>query len=151
MRKVFKYLDKPLLIVTVILFLLGLVMVFSASNVTAYMSYVVSPYYYFVRQAIFLIAGLFVFLVMIKMNTKTYGIFSWGLLLILIASLAILLVIGTAKNKAVSWFDLGFFSIQPSEFVKVVTIIFLGYYYDTNKKKLTSWGKCLFPIGIDDT
>ena len=148
MRKVFKYLDKPLLIVTVILFLLGLVMVFSASNVTAYMSYVVSPYYYFVRQAIFLIAGLFVFLVMIKMNTKTYGIFSWGLLLILIASLAILLVIGTAKNKAVSWFDLGFFSIQPSEFVKVVTIVFLGYYYDTNKKKLTSWGKCLFPIGI---
>ena len=148
MRKIFKYLDKPLLISTIILFLVGLVMVFSASNVTAYMSYVVSPYYYFIRQAIFLVAGLFVFLFMIRMSTKTYGVFSWGLLLILIASLAILLVIGTAKNRAVSWFDLGFFSVQPSEFVKVVTIIFLGYYYDKNKKKLTSWGKSLFPIGI---
>ncbi|MBR2678160.1 MAG: FtsW/RodA/SpoVE family cell cycle protein [Bacilli bacterium] len=148
MKKIFKYLDKPLLIVTIILFLIGLVMVFSASNVTAYMSYVVSPYYYFIRQGIFLIAGLFVFLFMIRMNTKTYGIFSWGLLLILMASLVVLLAIGTAKNRAVSWFDLGFFSVQPSEFVKIVTIIFLAYYYDRNKNKLKSWSKSLFPIGI---
>ena len=148
MRKTFKHLDKPLLIVTVMLFLIGLIMVFSASNVTAYMSYAVSPYNYFIKQGLFLLAGLFVFFFMINMNTKTYGVFSWGLLLISIASLAVLLVIGTAKNRAVSWFDLGFVSIQPSEFVKVITIVFLAYYYDRNKKKLTSWGKSLFPIGV---
>ena len=39
MGKKFKYLDMPLLIVTVLLFIFGLVMVFSASNVTAYMSH----------------------------------------------------------------------------------------------------------------
>ena len=148
MKKIFKYSDKPLLVATVILFLIGLVMVFSASNVTAYMSYAVSPYNYFIKQGLFLLAGLFVFLFMINMNTKTYGVFSWGLLLISIAGLAVLLIIGTAKNKAVSWFDLGFISIQPSEFVKVITIIFLAYYYDRNKNKLTSWGKSLFPIGV---
>lgn len=148
MKKIFKYLDKPLLVTTVILFLIGLVMVFSASNVTAYMSYAVSPYNYFIKQGLFLLAGLFVFLFMINMNTKTYGVFSWGLLLISIAGLAVLLIIGTAKNKAVSWFDLGFISIQPSEFVKVITIVFLAYYYDRNKNKLTSWGKSLFPIGV---
>ena len=148
MKKIFKYLDKPLLVTTVILFLIGLVMVFSASNVTAYMSYAVSPYNYFIKQGLFLLAGLFVFLFMINMNTKTYGVFSWGLLLISIAGLAVLLIIGTAKNKAVSWFDLGFISIQPSEFVKVITIIFLAYYYDRNKNKLTSWGKSLFPISV---
>ena len=148
MKKIFKYLDKPLLVTTVILFLIGLVMVFSASNVTAYMSYAVSPYNYFIKQGLFLLAGLFVFLFMINMNTKTYGVFSWGLLLISIAGLAVLLIIGTAKNKAVSWFDLGFISIQPSEFVKVITIVFLAYYYDRNKNKLTSWGKSLFPISV---
>lgn len=148
MRKTFKYLDKPLLIVTILLFLIGLVMVFSASNVTAYMSYAVSPYNYFIKQGLFLVVGFILFLMMINMNTKTYGVFSWGLLLISIASLAVLLVIGTAKNKAVSWFDLGFVSIQPSEFVKVITIVFLAYYYDRNKNKLTSWGKSLFPIGV---
>lgn len=148
MKKTFKYLDKPLLVVTIILFLIGLVMVFSASNVTAYMSYAVSPYNYFIKQGLFLVAGVIVFFMMIKMSTKTYGVLSWGLLLISIASLVVLLIIGTAKNKAVSWFDLGPISIQPSEFVKVITIVFLAYYYDRNKSKLKSWGKSLFPIGV---
>lgn len=148
MKKTFKYLDKPLLVVTIILFLIGLVMVFSASNVTAYMSYAVSPYNYFIKQGLFLVAGVIVFFMMIKMSTKTYGVLSWGLLLISIASLVVLLIIGTAKNRAVSWFDLGPISIQPSEFVKVITIVFLAYYYDRNKSKLKSWGKSLFPIGV---
>ena len=148
MKRTFKYLDKPLLITTVILFIFGLIMVFSASNVTAYMSHAVSPYNYFIKQGIFLIGGVFLFLVMIKMNTKTYGVLSWGLLLITMASLAILLVVGNAKNEAVSWFDLGFVSIQPSEFAKVITIVFLAYYYDRNKKKLKSWLSSLIPIGV---
>ena len=37
MKKVLKYIDKPLFIVTCILFVVGLIMIFSASNVTAYM------------------------------------------------------------------------------------------------------------------
>ena len=148
MRKTIKYIDKPLLIVTVILFIFGLIMVFSSSNVTAYMSHEVSPYNYFIKQAIFLVVGLILSLVMIKFTTKSYGVFSWGLLLISIASLVSLLIIGTAKNEAISWFDLGFISIQPSEFVKIITIVFLANYYDRNQKKLNNWGKCLFPIGI---
>ena len=148
MKKIIKYIDKPLFITTVLLFIMGLIMVFSASNVTAYMSHAVSPYNYFLKQGIFLLIGFVMFLVMIKFNTKSYGIFSWGLLLISIASLVILLLIGTAKNRAISWFDLGFFSIQPSEFVKVITIVFLANYYDTNSKRLNTWGGSLFPIGI---
>ena len=55
MIKKLKYLDKPLLIVTILLFIIGLVMVFSASNVTAYMSQAVSPYNYFIRTILFYI------------------------------------------------------------------------------------------------
>ena len=43
MKKVIKYIDKPLFVVTVLLFIFGLIMVFSASNVTAYMTHAVSP------------------------------------------------------------------------------------------------------------
>ena len=53
MKKIIKYVDKPLLIVSVLLFIIGLIMVFSASNVTAYMSHEVSPYNYFIKQAFF--------------------------------------------------------------------------------------------------
>ncbi len=148
MRKMIKYLDKSLLFATVLLFIIGLVMVFSASNVTAYMSHAVSPYNYFIKQLVFLITGLFLSFLMIQFNTKSYGMFSWGLLIITTVSLTVLLMIGNAKNQAVSWFDLGFISIQPSEFVKVITIVFLAHYYDKNQKKLNSWSKSLFPIGI---
>lgn len=148
MKKIIKYIDKPLLLVTVILFICGLIMVFSASNVTAYMSHAVSPYNYFVKQLIFLIVGLILSLIMIKFNTRSYGFFSWGLLIITTISLAVLLVIGSAKNQAISWYKLGPISIQPSEFIKVITIVFLAHYYDKNQKKLNSWTKSLFPIAI---
>ena len=147
MKKIIKYVDKPLLIVSVLLFIIGLIMVFSASNVTAYMSHEVSPYNYFIKQAVFLGVGLIMSLIMIKFTTKAYGVFSWGLLLIIIVSLLMLLVIGQAKNRAISWYDLGPISIQRSEFAKVITIVWLARYYEKNKK-MTSYTKSLFPIGV---
>ena len=147
MKKIIKYVDKPLLIVSVLLFIIGLIMVFSASNVTAYMSHDVSPYNYFIKQGLFLLVGLIMSLIMIKFTTKAYGVFSWGLLLIIIVSLLMLLVIGQAKNRAISWYDLGPISIQPSEFAKVITIVWIARYYEKNKK-MTSYTKSLFPIGV---
>ena len=143
------YLDKPLLIITVILFLFGLIMVFSSSNVTAYMLHAASPYNYFIRQGIFLLVGLFIFLFMIRFNTKTYGLLSWVGLLFIIMSLVILLIYGKATNNAVSWFDFGPFSFQPSEFVKVVFIVWMARFYEVKEKKLaSSYTSCLFPIGV---
>ena len=148
MKKIFKYLDKPLLIVTILLFVFGLIMVFSASNVVAYMSYQVSPYNYFLKQGVFLLIGLVLFFVMISFNTKAYGLFSKILLIVFIASLVILLMYIKPKNQAVSWFDFGFFSFQPSEFIKIVVIVWLSYYYEKNIKKLNTYTKSLFPIVV---
>ena len=66
MKKVIKYIDKPLLFVSVFLFIIGLIMVFSASNVTAYMSHAVSPYNYFLKQAAFLGIGFLLFFFMLR-------------------------------------------------------------------------------------
>ncbi len=148
MRKIIKYIDKPLLMISILLFIIGLIMVFSASNVTAYMSHAVSPYNYFMKQAIFLLLGLIFSIIMINFTTRAYGVFSWGLLIITTISLALLLVIGQAKNKALSWYDLGFVSIQPSEFIKVITIVWLATFYEKNKKNLNRYTKCLFPLLI---
>ena len=53
MKKIIKYMDKPLFVITTLLFLMGLIMIFSASNVTAYMSLDTSPYNYFIKQGRF--------------------------------------------------------------------------------------------------
>lgn len=147
MKKIIKYIDKPLLLVTMVLFILGLIMVFSASNVTAYMTHAVKPYNYFMKQGAFLIVGFILFIIMIKFNTKSYGMFSWGLLLIGIAALVLVLFM-EEKNQAASWFKIGFLGIQPSEFIKVISIVFLADYYEKNRKRLKGWGVSLIPIAI---
>lgn len=146
MKRVFKYLDKPLLIISIILFVVGLIMVFSSSNVTAYMTHAASPYNYFIKQGAFLLVGLIFSLIMIKFNTKLYGILSWTLFLGVGVSLFVLLFIGKTKNQAISWYDLGLFSFQPSEFIKVISIIWMTEYYEKNKDNLSSYWVSLFPL-----
>lgn len=146
LKKIFQNIDKPLLIITVLLFIFGLIMVFSASNVTAFMSYDASPYNFFIKQGIFLLGGLIVFLFMIRFNTKMYGIVSWLGVIIIGILLSVLLVVGQVKNQAVSWFDLGFFSIQPSEFAKIIIIMWMARYYEVNQNKLDKYGTALFPL-----
>lgn len=148
MKKIIKYLDKPLLIVTVLLFALGLIMVFSASNVTAYMSHAVSPYNYFLKQGLFLLGGTFLAIIMICFSEKSYSKASQVLMFIGILALAGLPFFGVEVNNAKSWYDLKFFSLQPSEFVKVITIVWLATYYDKNKKKLDKYNTSLFPLLI---
>lgn len=148
MKKIIKYLDKPLLVTTILLFIIGLIMVFSASNVTAYMSHTVSPYHYFFKQGLFLLAGLFLAIIMICFSEKTYSKVSRALMIAGIIALVGLPFLGVEVNNAKSWYDLKFFSLQPSEFVKVITIVWLSTYYDKNKNKLDKYNACLFPLGI---
>ena len=148
MRKIIKNLDKPLLIVTIILFIFGLIMVFSASNVTAYMSKAASPYAFFIKQSIFLAVGLVLFIFMIPISSKGYGRLSCLLMLGILATQALLPFFGVLRNNSRSWYDFGPVSYQPSEFMKVVSIIWLAYYYDRNKSKLNTYGKIFFPIAI---
>lgn len=146
MKKVLKYIDKPLFIVTFILFVVGLIMIFSASNVTAYMKYAASPYNYFIKQGLFLLLGFIIFLIMSQFNTKFYGLVSNVLMVAIISSLFALLLVGKAKNKAVSWFDLGFFSFQPSEFAKIISIIWMANYYEDKRDRLDSFWTAIFPV-----
>ncbi len=146
MRKVIKNIDKPLLIVIILLFALGLMMIFSASNVTAYMKYSASPYRYFMKQVIFLGVSFMMSCAIIMFHSKVYRHFSRIFLLAITVSLGVLLVYGSMKNMAISWIDLGFFSIQPSEFAKIITIVYLATYYEKHKEHLDSIVTSLAPL-----
>lgn len=146
MKKIVKYLDKPLLVITILLFAIGLIMVFSASNVTAYMSHAVSPYNYFVKQAVFLLGGLILATIMVCIPTKIYSKISNGAMFVGLIALALLPVFGVEVNDAKSWYDLKIFSLQPSEFVKIITIFYLACYYEKKQKKLDKYSTSLFPF-----
>ncbi len=137
MRKLFSKMDIPLFIMIVLFIVLGLVMIYSASSITAVVRYGWEPYHFFIRQAIFvLIAFLIGFTIILIFPTRNYSALSWPAVFILIASLALLFVKGKIAGGAQSWFDLKFFKVQPSEFAKSILIIFMATYYNglSNKK-----------------
>lgn len=148
MRKIFSKIDKPLLFVGLAFLVFGLVMVLSASSMESYMRYGSSPYYYFYRQAIFMAVGLIAFLIVIRIPTKSYTFFSYLCMGIVIAGLIVLEVYGHIAGGSQSWFKIGSLSIQPSEFAKVISIVFLGSYYGRKRDELGDIKILISPLVI---
>jgi len=146
MKRALKNLDKPLLITMIIFFAFGVVMVLSASSMESYMRYGNSPYVYFYKQLIFVIAGFILFFFLILFPTKTYKKIANMLIFLIIAMLIGLTIYGSVANNAQSWFNLGPISIQPSEFAKVFIIIYLAVYYDKNKENLNNQWPLIKPL-----
>ena len=131
MRKLLSKMDIPLLLLILIFIVLGLTMIYSASSVASVVRYGYAPYHFFIRQAIFVAVSLFVgFTLIIRLPTRTYGALAWPLLIAIILALVLLFIKGKVTNNAQSWYDFGFFSLQPSEFAKSILIIFMAVFYN---------------------
>ena len=140
MNKTLSKTDKILLFITIIFLIFGLIMILSASSMESYMKIEKSPYFFFMKQLIFVGVGSFLFYIITKIPIKFYKKLSGLLMIISIISLIGLTVYGYVSNNAASWFKIGHFSIQPSEFAKIIIILFLASYYDKHKDFLdTQW------------
>ncbi len=148
MRKLFTKMDIPLFIMTLLFSIFGLIMIYSASSVSTVIRYDVPTYYFFVKQAIFIGAAMLIgFLIVLTLPTKRYTSLSYPAVIGIIVALALLFVKGKLTNKVVSWYDLGFFSLQPSEFAKSILIIFSACFYNTlSKRKVKNIYAYLIPL-----
>ena len=140
--------DKSLMLCIMILTIFGLIMILSASSMESYMRYDYSIYHYFFRQLIFIIVGLFAFIVILFIPTKAFKRLSWLGILGVLVSLIGLMVYGYVANNARSWFAIGPFKIQPSEFAKIFVIMYMAGYYEKNKNKLDNLLTLLTPVMI---
>ena len=142
-------LDKPLLIVMIILIVFGLIMVLSASSMASYMRYNKSVYYYFIRHGIFILIGLFAFLMALFLPSRFYKKISPFLILLLLGGLFGLTIYGSVYNSSKGWYDLGIMTVQPSEIGKIFIILYMAYYYEKNKDNLDNQWTLLKPILIN--
>jgi cell division protein FtsW len=108
-----------------LLLIVGLMMVLSASSVSAYVNFDDS-YFYVKRQAVFLVVGLLAALALMKTPLTTLRMLSW----IGIGIAAVLLVLtytplGITVNGNRNWLNLGssMFNVQPAEFAKLAMIV----------------------------
>ena len=149
MKSLFRKMDKTILVFMIIYSILGLVMILSASSVSAVLRYAVSPSYFFVRQLIFIVASFFVgIFFVLKIPTFRYRVLS---LLYLAGVLGLLFLVfgyGFIAGGAQSWLDLGFFNLQPTEFAKTALILFMACFYEHSIKSKKPFMYNLIPIII---
>jgi len=125
-------------------------MIFSSSSVSTVLRYNVPQYHFFVRQAIFLIASFIIgFLIIIRFPTSKYKYFTTLAIAGIIVALLGLFVYGRITNNARSWYDIGPFALQPSEFAKSIIIIFLAVSYSKlDKLKNNNIAMYFIPVAI---
>lgn len=113
-KKIFKNIEWGILICTILLILIGLVALFSATQNTEYEE--------LKKQIMWLCISIPIFIVVIFIDyeivAKASPIF-YGILLILL----IAVLFTESVNGATSWFNIGPFSFQPSEFAKIFVIL----------------------------
>ena len=142
-----KKLDKPLLITTVITCIYGIIMIYSASNIWAQYKFN-NSFHYVILQTIFFILGLFIMMIVSKIDYKYYLKYSNKILIGCLILLVLVLIpgIGTVRNGSRSWFGIGGLGVQPSEFMKLALIIFTSKYIYNNPKDMKKVTKGAFPI-----
>ena len=150
MKKLLSKMDLWLLLIMIIYSIVGLIMIFSSSSVSTVLRYNVPQYHFFVRQAIFLVASFIIgFLIVIRFPTSKYKYIAPFAIVGIIVALIGLFAYGRITNNAQSWYDLGPFALQPSEFAKSIIIVFLAVAYSRlEKKKNGNIYTFLVPVAI---
>jgi cell division protein FtsW len=142
--------DQPLVWVTLLLMLFGLVMVYSASialpDSPKYANY--THTYFLKRQAIFicaaLLAGLFVFRIKIAVWQRYAPMMFVGALILL--ALVFVPGLGFSVNGAQRWVNLKLFNLQPSEVMKVVAVLYAADYTVRKQEYMHKLTKGFLPM-----
>lgn len=114
-----------ILISTILLFAIGIIMV-SSSSVEHSIRYYDDPFHILKKHLLHSMAGVVILIFVINIPFNKYKYLSYILIIANIILLILVLIpgFGIKAGGAQSWLDLGVFSIQPSEFVKLSLIIF---------------------------
>jgi cell division protein FtsW len=138
--------DHSLLIITIILALVGLVMVFSASAVVAGNRFH-DPGYFLKRQLAWLAFGFLLLHLASHIDYVWWKRLSIPLLGLTVVLLIMVLIpsLGVSAKGARRWLRLGPISVQPAEIAKLVAVMYLAAYLAKKEDRLTGFLSGLAP------
>mgnify|MGYP001497546554 CR=1 FL=1 len=143
-RRLVKNLDLLLLGVVLALVVIGLLTIFSATRANTAINGG-NPYLFVEKQFISVIIGLVGMVLLIGLDYRLSDLayrLIYGVNIILLVAV---ILFGTEVNGAKSWLNLGFYSLQPSEFAKLAVILTLAKHL-SEKEKLSSIWDLLSPF-----
>jgi cell division protein FtsW len=140
--------DKLLFTATLLLVCTSVVMVYSASAVVA-MERQGDPYLYLIKQGAWALLGLVLVPIVMRIDYRNYrqpGVVWAGVALVALALLAVLF---THPIKGASrWLNAGGVGLQPSEFAKIVVVMFVASLLEKRMDRIDEPQHALLPIGI---
>ncbi|WP_394557006.1 FtsW/RodA/SpoVE family cell cycle protein [Priestia aryabhattai] len=146
-KKILKCYDYKFIAALVVLSLIDLIMVYSASMVTAISRYGVSGDYFYKKQKLALIAGFIIFTLAAIVPYKIYQ--EKAVLKILlgvaVALLILVLAFGHTAGNAQSWFKIGPIAIQPLEITKLTLIIYLAAVFANKQEYINDLKRSILP------
>ncbi len=128
--------------------LFGLAMLSTASAVLAF-QHAGDSYFYLRRQLLNgVIPGVFLFFAASFFPYKKLRHFALPLLCVCTVLLAMLFApsLGVMKNGATRWLSLGFFSFQPSELLKLASVIYLSALFAGRREKTLQSAQAFIPF-----
>ena len=143
-------LDWMAVIIFTALVVFGYFNILSASAAGEFTSYfdISKPYG---KQLIFIISSLVLIILILSVDAKFYERFASIIYLGSLISLAGLFIFGKQINGAISWYDFGGMTLQPSEFAKFATALALAKYISdlqTNIKERKDQIRAAILVGI---
>ncbi len=146
-RRLLKNFDYLLFFLTLLITSIGIAMIYSASYYQGrLLSFSGLNYPY--RQLIWAVIALISLLIVITVNYRTimkyaYLLYGLNILLLILVS-----VFGPVSRGSQRWINLGFFSFQPSELIKITAVLALVYYLRDRNREIKKVRGLLVPFGL---
>jgi rod shape determining protein RodA len=118
-----------ILVVTLLLVIVGLIAIYSAT-------YDAGSSDYFYRQIAWAVIGFFLMIIIMLVPFRTLQLISYPVYIISVLLLIGVLILGKTVAGSTSWFGVGKMGLQPSEIVKMTSILALAAYLSDKRLNL---------------
>ena len=133
--------DFVLIIVVTLLIAFGCLMIYSAG----FDSIEKINKGFYQKQILWFVFGFIIMVLLTMINYEQlgdYGLHIYGFLLVI---LLITTIFGTPIRNTRAWLNLGLFSVQPSEFMKLAVVIVLAKYLELRERDIRNFKELLIP------
>ncbi len=145
-----KFPDIILLLVTLILVTVGTTMIYSSSSIIALEKFK-DGQYFLKKQLFFVFVGMAAMIIMTRTPYSQLKKWAYPGMLLSFVLLSLLLVpnLGLRRGGATRWLNLGGFSFQVTELVKITIVIFLAHLLTRKAHQLKDFSKgVLVPLSV---
>ena len=138
-----RYFDRTLVVLVMTLMAFGVIAIWSATGEQTFTFENLG-----VRQAVFGVLGLVLMYVVSRLDYRMVAAFTWIFYAAAVALLVAVLYIGVVIAGSQRWIEVGFTTIQPSEFGKLATLLALASFVSSRGKEMEKFSNFVVTILI---